>query len=575
MNGAIDLAKQSNRKVLMVIGADWCIWCKVLDSMIINDKVGSEQLNSKYVYVKINGSGDSYKKLIEKYGIQIGGFPTMVVYNPSSDKTLGYFLPSQMKSVAEVLTGANNLESLKAIRYPWFPNANVGRKAFKSEIRLSVIANENIILSERFRKTVDQQFKNSGASPEAEAYYQQGMFNLLTYNWIDAIRSFRKAILISPDFVSAYLGLSWAFTNVDSISPIGPLQMAQEIAQRTDLKPSELAWLQFSRNSMCSDSQSCFNLGITAKGNESDQEKTKIKAFELAMSERNFNALIAMNLFSYDKDAAVLFENILKFQPNNIGAHHILTHIFEGANDYQRAVQHAKYAADLAPDSAHAQHMYGHVLPKVNRWKEAVAQFEKADRIHQTWMKQTGATPEEDWHYRHNLDLLSHTQNWLGSFSAAKKGWSTLCDLFGQDYCQTYALFLLIQGKIKEGQALLAKIAPTLLHQASEHYAVWTAIMADPTNEKLKQTMLEKTVPYEISLDYLIKSVLKNDKNETITELIKIGITQGGFDSWSRKTMEAEVVAKLAELIGNKALAIAIRVTKQDVGFVCKSSISK
>ena len=87
--------------------------------------------------------------------------------------------------------------------------------------------------------------------------------------------------------------------------------------------------------------------------------------------------------------------------------------------------------------------------------------------------------------------------------------------------------------------------------------------------------MLAKTVPNEISLDYLIKAVLKNEKNETITELIKTVITQGGFDSWSRKTMEAEVVAKFSELMGNKALAIAIRVTKQDVGFVCRSSVSK
>jgi tetratricopeptide (TPR) repeat protein len=53
--------------------------------------------------------------------------------------------------------------------------------------------------------------------------------------------------------------------------------------------------------------------------------------------------------------------------------------------------------------------MYGHVLPRLGRWEEALAQFEKADAIEEAYAKAENLRPGDDWHHLHNLQLLAYT----------------------------------------------------------------------------------------------------------------------------------------------------------------------
>jgi tetratricopeptide (TPR) repeat protein len=53
--------------------------------------------------------------------------------------------------------------------------------------------------------------------------------------------------------------------------------------------------------------------------------------------------------------------------------------------------------------------MYGHVLPRLGRWEEALSQFEKADAIEEAYAKAENIRPGDDWHHLHNLQLLAYT----------------------------------------------------------------------------------------------------------------------------------------------------------------------
>jgi len=65
--------------------------------------------------------------------------------------------------------------------------------------------------------------------------------------------------------------------------------------------------------------------------------------------------------------------------------------------------------------------MYGHVLPRLGRWEEALAQFEKADAIEEAYAKAENLRPGDDWHHLHNLQLLGYTYLRLQRVSDAEK----------------------------------------------------------------------------------------------------------------------------------------------------------
>ena len=81
----------------------------------------------------------------------------------------------------------------------------------------------------------------------------------------------------------------------------------------------------------------------------------------------------------------------------------------------------ARSTRPRAPAVAHAQHMYGHVLPRLSRWDEALAQFEKADAIEEAYAKAENLRPGDDWHHLHNLQLLGYTYLRLGRFDDAER----------------------------------------------------------------------------------------------------------------------------------------------------------
>jgi len=107
--------------------------------------------------------------------------------------------------------------------------------------------------------------------------------------------------------------------------------------------------------------------------------------------------------------------------PGHLGAHHYLVHSFENIGHHAEAAAHGKIYAESSPGIAHAQHMYGHVLPRLGRWQEALVQFEKADAIEEAYAKAENLRPGDDWHHLHNLQLLGYTYLRLGRVADAEK----------------------------------------------------------------------------------------------------------------------------------------------------------
>jgi len=76
LNKAVDLAKDYNRNILVIFGADWCPYCKVLKKDIVN-------IDTKPYIVCIVDT-DKNTDLVNEYKIK--GLPTSIILNTTKQE---------------------------------------------------------------------------------------------------------------------------------------------------------------------------------------------------------------------------------------------------------------------------------------------------------------------------------------------------------------------------------------------------------------------------------------------------------------------------------------------------------
>ncbi|MCK4864651.1 MAG: thioredoxin family protein [Gammaproteobacteria bacterium] len=76
---AIKLAKESNRRILIEVGGDWCKWCHVLDRFLDKNPEVKKQLHQTFVFLKVNVSDENYNKEFLKVFPRPLGYPHMYV----------------------------------------------------------------------------------------------------------------------------------------------------------------------------------------------------------------------------------------------------------------------------------------------------------------------------------------------------------------------------------------------------------------------------------------------------------------------------------------------------------------
>jgi thiol:disulfide interchange protein len=76
---AIQLAKSSNRRILIEIGGDWCKWCHVLDRFLNENPEIKKQLHQTFVFLKVNVSDENDNANFLKVFPAPLGYPHMYV----------------------------------------------------------------------------------------------------------------------------------------------------------------------------------------------------------------------------------------------------------------------------------------------------------------------------------------------------------------------------------------------------------------------------------------------------------------------------------------------------------------
>lgn len=76
---ALELAKRSNRRVLIEVGGNWCSWCHRLDDYLTKNREVREMLHKYFVLLKVNYSEENYNEAFLKVFPKPPGYPHMYI----------------------------------------------------------------------------------------------------------------------------------------------------------------------------------------------------------------------------------------------------------------------------------------------------------------------------------------------------------------------------------------------------------------------------------------------------------------------------------------------------------------
>lgn len=261
----------------------------------------------------------------------------------------------------------------------------------------------------------------STKSEKAQAYFEQGMGYLHGYSLVEAARSFHEALRYDSTLVMAHIGLSRVYTQLDDDEAA---RKAADVAKALSANASEREKTHVSlRFAQLTAVDSLKNQNLL---NEYRQKLNgAIKKFpqdaELWLMAGNANERYANGRGQgYSTASIAIYEKVLQMFPNHPSAHHFLIHAYEGMGDYTKAREHGEAYARLAPNLAHALHMYAHDLMKTGDVDGAITQMSQTDAIERNLYQTDRYDAMYDWHHAHNISLLSLCYQYQGRMEEAE-----------------------------------------------------------------------------------------------------------------------------------------------------------
>src|SRR5665647_220004 len=79
MMTAQNLAKATDKRILVDVGGQWCTWCRMLDRLIASQPQIRALIDSHYVWVKVNYSPENKNTAVLSRWPKIRGYPYLLV----------------------------------------------------------------------------------------------------------------------------------------------------------------------------------------------------------------------------------------------------------------------------------------------------------------------------------------------------------------------------------------------------------------------------------------------------------------------------------------------------------------
>jgi tetratricopeptide (TPR) repeat protein len=224
------------------------------------------------------------------------------------------------------------------------------------------------------------------ASPDAQAFFDQGLRLTYGFNHMEAIRAFQEASRLDPSFAMAYWGEALALgPNINDAMPhdrqlkaVAAIGKAKANAAHVSQKERDFIDALATRYTDDENAdRAAFDMAYADamrtlwKKYPSDPEAGTLFAAALmdTMPWHYWNEDLTPRPGTDEVVAAL--ERVIADHPNHPGAHHYYIHIVEASADASRGVDSADRLAELMPGAGHLVHMPSHIYLRVGRYADA------------------------------------------------------------------------------------------------------------------------------------------------------------------------------------------------------------
>lgn len=248
------------------------------------------------------------------------------------------------------------------------------------------------------------------ASPECQAFFDQGLAFFYSYAWMEAARSFETAAKFDPECALAWWGLSKACEKWGKAAYAPPLKKAQDLLPTANERAARLIKARMQEK------------GLIDSIKQEDRRKEAIKTLDelLTLYEDDEEGWFARAQVAEGPNAGVPFyKALLRINPQHPGAHHELVHHYENIRRPALGWPHAEGYVASSPGIPHAMHMQAHLAMRIGKWDKTTDRSAKAIELQEGYHKLMGVQPNEDWQFAHHLETLMQSLIHDGRFKEA------------------------------------------------------------------------------------------------------------------------------------------------------------
>jgi hypothetical protein len=261
-------------------------------------------------------------------------------------------------------------------------------------------------------------YRISTASPECQAFFDQGLGYFYSYVWMEAARSFETATQYDPDCALAWWGLSRALERWGRGDATKALLKADALKGHAGHREQQLI------------QASMMEKGQAPGAGDGEQRKKKAIAVLdnlLALYDDDeeawyYRAQLAggSGLFGGVVSAVPFYKALLRVNPLHPGANHELVHFYENYHRPALGWVYAENYIQSTPGIPHPFHMQAHLATRLGRWDKTSDRSAHAIELERAYHKLQNVKPREDHQYAHHLEILLLSLTHDGRFQEAR-----------------------------------------------------------------------------------------------------------------------------------------------------------
>jgi tetratricopeptide (TPR) repeat protein len=282
------------------------------------------------------------------------------------------------------------------------------------------------------------------ATPEAQTWFDQGL-NLYHDFWdYESARAFEQAVRLDPNCAMCEWGLYLAL----SMRSPGDPYAADALKKAVKLKNHAAKYERLYIEAANAGAKEHLSRGRAGGDEESGEVKTLRKLVKQFPGDSHARIFLAWALDNgYDKDsnpktgtkeALLMFQGILKDEPENSAANHYWIHVVESGPHPEQALHSAEILGRLAPASGHMVHMPGHIFYRTGDYATADKSFGASTVTDESYMQAQHVGVDDDWNYVHNLMYAIASLMEEGRLADATKLSAKLKDARGESSATLY-----------------------------------------------------------------------------------------------------------------------------------------